>query len=65
MKWVYNEREAPPTIDRNPVIYYATDHLLARLDSNTLETTEMQVNKSDVASFPLRFFTIGADCCRS
>ena len=58
MKWIYHEREARVmyslTSDRQPVIYWATNHSLTRLffDSNTQETTKRQVYLSDVASFP-------------
>ena len=55
MKWINHEREARVkdslTIDRQPVIYWATNHLLARIysDSNTLE-----------ASVPFRCFLFSA-----
>ena len=58
MKWIYLEREARViyslTTDRQAVIYWATNHLLARIcvDSNTQETTKRQVYPSDAASFP-------------
>ena len=41
------------TTDRQPVIYWARNHLLARLffDSNTQETTKRQVYPSDFSSF--------------
>ena len=58
MKWINHEREARViyslTTDRQPVIYGATNHLLARIcfDSNTYETTKRQVYHSDVFSFP-------------
>ena len=57
MKWIYYEREARMiyslTTDRHPVIYWATNHFLARFffDSNTQETTKRQVYPSDVSSF--------------
>ena len=59
MKWIYHEREARVivlyslTTDRQPVVYWTTNHLLARLyfDFNTQETTKRQVNPSEVASF--------------
>ena len=40
--------------DRQPVIYWATNHLLARLyfDSNTQEMTKRQAYLSYVSSFP-------------
>ena len=53
MKWIFQEREARVvyslTTDRQPVIYCATIHLLARLcfDSNTEKR-----QKTSVASFP-------------
>ena len=58
MKWIYYEDEerviCALTTDRQPVIYWATNHLLARFyfDSNTQETTKRQVYPSDVSSFP-------------
>ena len=58
MKWIYHEREARViyslTTDRQPVIYWAINHLLTRFyfDSNTQETTKRQVYPSDVSSFP-------------
>ena len=58
MKWILHEREARViyslTTDRQPVIYWATNHLFARLyfDSNTQETKKRQVYPLDVASFP-------------
>ena len=58
MKWIFHEREAHVIyslmIERQPVIYWATNHLLARLyfDSNTQETKKRQVYPSEVASFP-------------
>ena len=54
MRWIYHQREARViyslTTDRQPVIYWATNHLLARLyfDSYTQETTKGQVFPSDV-----------------
>ena len=56
MKWIYHEREArviySVATDRQSVIYWGTNHLLARFyfDSNTQETTKRQVK--DVSSFP-------------
>ena len=58
MKWIFHEREARViyslTTDLQPVIYCATNHLLARLyfDSYTHNTTKRQVYPSDVSSFP-------------
>ena len=58
VKWIYHEREArviySPTTDRQPAIYWATKHLLARFcfDHNTHETTKRQMYPSDVSSFP-------------
>ena len=58
MKWIYHERGARViyllTTDRQLVIYWATNQLLARLyfDSNTLETTKRQVYPLDVSRFP-------------
>ena len=65
MKRIYHKREARViyslarviyslTTDRQPVIYWATNHYLARFyfDSNTLETTKRLVYLSDVSSFP-------------
>ena len=55
MKWIFYERDAQViyslTTGRHPVIYWATDHLLARLcfDSNT-QKDERQVYLSDVAN---------------
>ena len=46
MKWIFHKQEARViyslTTDRQPVIYWATNHLLVRLyfDSNTQETTK-------------------------
>ena len=46
MKWIYHELEAQVIYslmtDRQPVIYWATNHLLARIsfDSNTREMTK-------------------------
>ena len=46
--WIFHGREArviySQTTDRQPVIYWATNHLLAKLyfDSNTQETTKRQ-----------------------
>ena len=47
-------RARSATTDRQPVMYWATNHLLARLyfDSNTQETTKRQVYASYVSSFP-------------
>ena len=56
--WIYREREARViylmTNDRQPVINWETNHLIARLyfDSNTQETTKTQVYRSDVSRFP-------------
>ena len=58
MKWIYHKSEERViyslTTDQQPVIYWATNHLLARIcfDSNTQETTKRQVYPSDIASFP-------------
>ena len=58
MKWIFHEREARViyslTIDGQPVIYWATNHLLTRLslDFNTQATTKRQEYPSEVASFP-------------
>ena len=58
MKWIYHEREARViyslTTDRQPVIYWVTNHLLARIyfDSNTQETTKKQLYPPDFSSFP-------------
>ena len=58
MKWIYHKREARVInslmTDRQPVIYWATNHFLARFyfDSNTQETTKRQVFPSDASSFP-------------
>ena len=58
MKWIFHEREAEViyslTTDRQPVIYWAINHLLARLYfvSNTQEMKKRQVYPSEVASFP-------------
>ena len=58
MKWIYHEREARViyslSTDRQPVIYWATNHLFARIyfDSNTQETTKKQLYPSDFFSFP-------------
>ena len=58
MKWIYHEREARViyslTTERQPVIYWATYHLLARLysGSNTQETTRRQVYPSDDSNLP-------------
>ena len=55
MKWIFHKREARVTYslttDRQPVIYWATNHLLARLyfDSNTHETKTRQVYPSEIA----------------
>ena len=52
MKWTYHEREARViyslTTDQQPVIYWATNHLLVRIyfDSNTQETTKNQLYRS-------------------
>ena len=57
MKWIYQEHEAQViyslTTDRQPVMYWATNHLIARLyfNSNTYETTKIQVYPSDVSIF--------------
>ena len=58
MKWIYHEREARVIYtlrtDRQPVIFWETNHLLARLcfNSNTQETTKRQVYPLDVSNFP-------------
>ena len=61
MKWMYHERGARViyslTADRQPVIYWATNRLLARIcfDSNTQTqktTKRRKVYPSDVARFP-------------
>ena len=58
MKWIYHERFELViysfTTDQQAVIYWETNHLLARLylDSITFETTKSQVYPSDVSSFP-------------
>ena len=57
MKWIFREREARVIYSlttNRPVIYLATNHLLARLYflSNTQEMTKRQVYPSDVTSFP-------------
>ena len=58
MKWIYHARKARViyslTTDRQPVIYWATNHLLAGIyiDSTTQETMRRQVHPSDVSSFP-------------
>ena len=57
MKWIYHEHEARVIYslmtDRQSVIYWATNHLLARLcfDSNTQETTKKQLYPSDFFQF--------------
>ena len=57
MKWIFLECEARVIYllktDRQPVIYWETNHLLARFyfSSNTQETTKRQVYPSDVSSF--------------
>ena len=57
MKWIFHELEARVTYslttDRQAVIYWATNHLLARLyfDSNTHKTKKRQVYPSEIASF--------------
>ena len=55
MKWIYHDRKVRViyslTTDRQPVIYWATNHLLA-IDSNTQETTKKQLYPSDFSSFP-------------
>ena len=59
MKWICHEREAQVIYslmtDHQPVIYWATNHLLARFyfDFNTQETTKKQMYPSDVSSFRL------------
>ena len=59
MKWIYHQRIARVifslTTDRQPVIYWATNQVLARFyfDSSTQETTKRQVYPSDVSSFLL------------
>ena len=68
MKRVYHEREAGVTYsqrtDRQPVTYWATNHLLARLyfDSNTQEITKRHMYPSYISSFPplheKKFFNI-------
>ena len=58
MKSIFHECEVPVIYSlrtgQQPVIYWATHHLLARLyfDSKTLEMPKRQVNPSDVSSFP-------------
>ena len=58
VKWIYHECKARViyslTTDRQPVIYWATNHLLARINfnSNTRETTKKQLYPSDFSSFP-------------
>ena len=58
MKLIYHECEVRVIYslmaDRQPMIYWATNHLLARLflDSNTHKTTKRQRYPSDVSSFP-------------
>ena len=58
MNWIYHEREARViyslTTDRQPMIYWAKNHLLARtyFDSNTQETKKTQLYPSDFSSFP-------------
>ena len=58
MKWIYYECEARViyslSTDRQPVIYWATNHLLAESISilNTQETTKKQLYPSDCSSFP-------------
>ena len=58
MKLIYHEHEARViyllTADRQPVIYWATNHLLARIyfDSNMQETMTKQLYPSDFSSFP-------------
>ena len=64
MKWIFHERDARViyslTTDRQPVIYRATNYLLARLyfDSKKQQqkkkkkTMKMQMYPSDIASFP-------------
>ena len=53
MKWIFHERDARVIYslktDQQPVIYWATNYLLARFhfDSNTQETTKRQVYPSD------------------
>ena len=52
VKWIFHECKAPVifTDDRQPVIYWATNHLLARLyfNFNTHEMTKRQVYPSDL-----------------
>ena len=57
MKWTYHKHVEQVIYslmtDRQPVIYWATNHLLARiyLDSNTQETMKQQLYHSDYSSF--------------
>ena len=59
MKWIYHEHEAQVTYsltnDRQQVIYWATNLLLARVvfyfDSNTQETAKIEVYPTGVSSF--------------
>ena len=59
MKWIHHEHEAQMTNsltnDRQQVIYWATNHLLARVifyfDSNTQETTKIEVYPTGVSCF--------------
>ena len=58
MKWIYHEREARViyslTTERQPVIYWAANHLLARIyfNPNTQETMKKQLYPSGFSSFP-------------
>ena len=66
MRWIFHEREARVihslTTDLQPVIYWATNHLLARLyfssnthtkqNNNNKKRTKRQVYPSDIANFP-------------
>ena len=57
MKWIFHKHEAlvvySLNTDLQPVMYWAIDHLLARLyfNSNTQETTIRQEYLSDVTGF--------------
>ena len=58
VKWIYHKRKARViyslATDRQPVIYWATNPLVARLyfDSYSQKPTKRQVYPSDVTSFP-------------
>ena len=68
MKWIYHESEVqliyPLSTDRQPVIYWATNHLLERIyfDSYTQEKAVVSFRLFQISAFALKNPANISDC---